>query len=161
MSGWIPGRHMRLQSSRLCTAISPLEGCFFLSQPRFRYLVRYNEYRASPRFFIKRPKVMKISDLYWKKGSLNIRIDMFTRSGDATHPGGRNEHGPGHVHVTDSNGDLSTVQISTQEQIDGTLDPRDRILVRKWVKMHREKLRRRFKSCMQGRKPNKIDGLVE
>jgi hypothetical protein len=104
--------------------------------------------------------VVKLSDLRWKRGDLNIKIDMYTRSPGAHH-GSQQEHGPGHVHVTDSKGQESQIKISTGEITDGSIDSFDLIQTKKWIKKNRRKLQKRFKKCMTGERPDPIDGLVE
>ncbi len=85
---------------------------------------------------------------------------MYVNS-DFAHPGGKQEHGPGHIHVRDSKGNNCRIKISNGEILDGAIDPWDYDKLQKWLIKHRRKLVRRFKNCMIGKRPDAIDGLVD
>ena len=84
---------------------------------------------------------------------------MFTLS-EGNHPGSRKEHAPGHVHVIDSKGQKSEISLFDLS-VSGTIDRSDYKFAAKWIKKNRGKLKRRFKNCMKGERPEPIDGLVE
>lgn len=96
--------------------------------------------------------MVKICDLYWRKGKLGISIHMYVFPG---------EHNPAHFHVYAQDGDDATVSIKDCEILSGSLRTSDYKEVFTWWEKHRSELEKRWQDCAAQIKPEKIDGKVD
>ncbi len=95
--------------------------------------------------------MVRVSQLYWRKGSLGIDVYMYVFPG---------EHNPPHFHVYSGN-DEAEISIETCDIIIGELDAATYKEIYRWWERHKAELVANWNLVSSRNRPKDIDGEVD